>query len=460
MYLSAYEKSWALIIGINVYRHISPLGFARHDAEAIANILTDLFGFPKDNVTLLLDKAATREAIVHSFLSFAQGTVKENDRIVVFFAGHGHTHRGRRGEVGYLVPVDGTPANLASLIRWDDLTKNADLIPAKHILFIMDACYGGLALMRSPGPGSMRYLKDMLQRHARQVLTAGKADEEVADAGGPLPNHSVFTGHLLQALQGNAATSDGIISANSVMAYVYDRVAKDLHSQQTPHYGFTDGDGDFIFTAPQLDALSSQPEIDQDVLIEIPPDLVSVPDVHTQTGMIALVQEYIPDSRYRIRLDALATKEIRKVLYLTTNEYFPVNTVNFSPEEFARRLQQYESIVNDLQSMVILLSYWGADEQKAVLRKIIARVSDKEIRDGIVAWLRLRLYPSLLLMYAGGIAAIASNNYGNLATLLTTQVGTRHSSGQTEPVITSVVDAFWGSDVLNAFKLRIDTVEL
>jgi hypothetical protein len=177
-------------------------------------------------------------------------------------------------------------------------------------------------------------------------------------------------------------------------------------------------------------------------------------------GIIRLVQEYIPDSRYRIRLDALATKEIRKVLYLTTNEYFPVNTVNFSPEEFARRLQQYESIVNDLQSMVILLSYWGADEQKAVLRKIIARVSDKEIRDGIVAWLRLRLYPSLLLMYAGGIAAIASNNYGNLATLLTTQVGTRHSSGQTEPVITSVVDAFWGSDVLNAFKLRVDTVEL
>src|SRR5947208_1789943 len=144
MYLSAYENSWALVIGINTYRHISPLGFARHDAEAITKILTDQFGFPKDNVTLLLDKAATREAIMNSFLSFAHGTVKENDRILVFFAGHGHTHLGRRGEVGYLVPMDGTPANLASLVRWDDLTRNADLIPAKHILFIMDACYGGL----------------------------------------------------------------------------------------------------------------------------------------------------------------------------------------------------------------------------------------------------------------------------------------------------------------------------
>ena len=72
MYLSAYENSWALVIGINTYRHISPLGFARHDAEVIAKILTDQFGFPKDNVTLLLDQAATREAIMNSFLGSFQ----------------------------------------------------------------------------------------------------------------------------------------------------------------------------------------------------------------------------------------------------------------------------------------------------------------------------------------------------------------------------------------------------
>jgi hypothetical protein len=96
----------------------------------------------------------------------------------------------------------------------------------------------------------------MLQRYSRQVLTAGKADEVVADAGGPIPNHSVFTDHFIQGLQGKAATGDGVITANGVMAYVYDRVAKDLHSQQTPHYGFLDGDGDFIFKAPSLNELT------------------------------------------------------------------------------------------------------------------------------------------------------------------------------------------------------------
>ena len=43
----------------------------------------------------------------------------------------------------------------------------------------------------------MRFLQDMLLRPSRQVITAGKADERVADGGGPIPDHSVFTGHFL-----------------------------------------------------------------------------------------------------------------------------------------------------------------------------------------------------------------------------------------------------------------------
>ena len=58
-----------------------------------------------------------------------------NDRIIFFFAGHGHTVSSRRGEIGYLVPVDGYPGDISTLIRWDELTRNADLINAKHIFF-------------------------------------------------------------------------------------------------------------------------------------------------------------------------------------------------------------------------------------------------------------------------------------------------------------------------------------
>ena len=143
-YLPKYAASRALVIGINKYQSASPLLHASNDATAVAQLLTERFGFPKENVILLMDAGATRAAILQSFLSYANsGVVSADDRILIFYAGHGHTLPSRRGDTGFLVPVDGKTNDLASLIRWDELTRYADLIPAKHMLFLMDACYGG-----------------------------------------------------------------------------------------------------------------------------------------------------------------------------------------------------------------------------------------------------------------------------------------------------------------------------
>lgn len=439
MYIPGYKNSWALIIGINSYPK-APLSYARHDAEAIQKIILEKFNFTEEHITILLDEDATRSAIIESFLRLARDDIDINDRIFVFYAGHGYTHKGKRGEVGYLVPVDGTPDNLASMVRWDELTRNADLVPAKHMLFIMDACYGGLAITRSPGPGSMRFLKNMLQRFSRQVLTAGKADEVVADAGGPIPEHSVFTGHLLQGLDGGAATPDGVICANGLMLYVYEKVAKDLNSRQTPHFGFIDGDGDFIFTAPILESLVGEKEEDKDILIETPQTISISTNNQDQKSIIEIVKEYIPDTRFRIRLDDLVTREIRKILSDTLDEHFPVQTADVTADDFIARLNAYETIIKDIQSIVVLLAHWGADEHMPVLRKIIARIVDnKQASGGKVAWLALRYYPSLLLLYSGGISAMSSGKYDNLFTILTTTTGPKYSGGKNEEIIKIVV---------------------
>jgi hypothetical protein len=451
MYIPKYNNSWALIVGINTYPK-SPLSYARDDAEAIQKILIEKFNFPKENTLLLADDKATRLAIMESFLNFTHDHIDQNDRILVFFAGHGYTHTGKRGEVGYLVPVDGSPDNLASLIRWDELTRNGDLIPAKHMLFIMDACYGGLAITRSPGPGSMRFLKNMLQRFTRQVITAGKADEVVADSGGPIPGHSVFTGHLLQGLEGSAATTDGVICANGLMAYVYEKVAKDLNSRQTPHFGFIDGDGDFIFTAPTLFSLIEKTEKDKDILIETPASIsITMSDDDTES-IIEIVKKYIPDSRYRIRLDDLVTKEIRKILSKTSYDQFPVQT-NATTDEFVERLNRYETIIKDIQSIIVLISHWGTEEHRPVLRKIMARISDEKTNSGgKVVWLSLRYYPSWLLLYSGGISAISSGNYENLFTIFNTTIGPSYSGGKEREIIKIVVREALELERTNIFK--------
>ncbi len=165
---------------------------------------------------------------------------------------------GAHGPIGYLIPVDGTSNKLSSLIRWDDLTRNADIIPAKHMLFIMDACYSGLATQRAIPPGTQRFLSDMLQRTARQVLTAGKADEVVADGGGPQGRNSIFTGYLLEGLRGAAL------------------------DRQTPHYGHIDGDGDFILRTPSAEHL--RPGTQQEFLVET---TIEVPEPTTSAVTIS-----------------------------------------------------------------------------------------------------------------------------------------------------------------------------
>jgi hypothetical protein len=249
-----YKNSWALVVGINEYDSVQPLAYARNDAESFAAVLKSLLKFPEEQILLLCDKEATKENILTTFLDFTHKASDPDDRLLFFFAGHGTTKDGYMGEVGYLVPVNGNLNNLTSLIRWDDLTRNADLIPAKHILFILDACFSGLALKRAVYPsGVRRFLSDMLSRRSRQVITAGKADQVVADGGGPQGKNSIFTGHLLEGLSGAAVYDSGILTANGIMNYVYQKLINDPKSEQTPHYGHIDGDGDFILIAPDED---------------------------------------------------------------------------------------------------------------------------------------------------------------------------------------------------------------
>lgn len=418
VYSSEYKNNFALVIGINDYQYVNPLFFARNDAEEVAATLIKDFDFQSENVTILLDSEATKSNILKCFMKFASNNIDPDDKIFIYYAGHGDTIQSRRGDTGFLIPVDGTPDDISTFIRWDELTRNSELFNAKHVLFVMDACYGGLAITRALGPGNARFLKDMLKRQARQVLTAGKADETVADAGGPIPNHSIFTGHFLLGLRGEAAQSDGIITANGLMSYVYQKVSNDNYSNQTPHFGYIDGDGDFIFKAPILTSLNDeQKEIDY--LVLIPPVVERNKTIKEE--IIENVKEYLSEDKHHIKLDDIVNQQIRQILTYV-GENFDVQGT-FSEDEFLDRLKKYEEVSENLQSVMAATAYWGNERKQVILRKIISRLAEaNESGSGSVAWLNLRWYPLILMLYSAGISAIATENYGMLATVLTTKV--------------------------------------
>lgn len=144
-----YSRSRALVIGIDHYNQASPLEYAVSDANEFRQTLIDSLGFEPEHITYLVNESATRQAILREFLRYSREDIDVDERLIVFYAGHGHTRTGSRGEIGYLVPHDADMSDYSTFIRWDEFARNAELVRAKHILFIMDACYGGLALAAS-----------------------------------------------------------------------------------------------------------------------------------------------------------------------------------------------------------------------------------------------------------------------------------------------------------------------
>lgn len=412
-----YSKNNALIIGINNYKNVTPLSYAVSDAEEVKDILINELDFPAENVTYLINEHATKSNILKAFMSFSSADLDE--KIFIFFAGHGHTVEGFRGDVGFLVPFDADMQDLSTFIRWEELTHNSEIIKAKHMFFIMDACYGGLALTRSPSSGSTRFLKDMMKRYSRQVLTAGKANEVVADAGGPLPNHSVFTGHLIEGIRGNAANQDGVITANGLMAYVGNKVANDKNSNQTPHYGYFDGDGDFIIKTPDLEDLEGE-KVDLDKLIIIP--FAEQEQVRDSTeSKIKSIKSLLSNDSLSIELHDFAVKEIQKFLSKSSEDYFKPQG-NVTKELILERISKYEEISNDLLCSLACIAYWAKPIHKSLLQKIISRSSDRlEMEGGAVVLINLRWYPLILEAYFSGIAAVESKNYDALAAIFMTE---------------------------------------
>lgn len=143
-------RSVIAVIGIDRYAGWPQLANAVRDARAAARLFTGL-GF--EQVTApLLDNAATGDALRH-LVTDELAQLSPEDSLVVFFAGHGHTHTADFGDTtvktGCVIPVDGARTRRhisASWLRLDTWLSDIARLPPRHILVWIDACHSGVAL--------------------------------------------------------------------------------------------------------------------------------------------------------------------------------------------------------------------------------------------------------------------------------------------------------------------------
>jgi len=135
------------------------------------------------------------------------------------------------------------------------------------------------------------------------------------------------------------------------------------------------------------------------------------------------VKHYLADPRYRIELDDLVIRGLKQWLATVAESAFSTQTSDVTEDTFAARLSDYESITQALQTTAALLAYWGRPDHLPTMRKIVTHIYETaRPTDGRGIWRVLCWYPAILITYTAGIAAVAAENYGNLACMLLSHV--------------------------------------
>lgn len=244
--LSATEggKNYALLIGINQYQQIPKLQTAVHDAQEVARVLEEQYGF---TATLLLDEKATRSAIIKE-LNSIKNRLATNDRLLIYYAGHGWNDK--ETETSYWLPVDSEQNDPTNWLEAKTVTDQLKRSQARQVLVVADSCYSGTISrafdprLSSQGGTRENFLHKLMEKPSR-ILIASGGNEPVNDSGGS--GHSIFADVFLKAL--NNPFDRRFTAEELVTRQIKEPVAG--RSSQTPEYKVIrnsghDG-GDFVF---------------------------------------------------------------------------------------------------------------------------------------------------------------------------------------------------------------------
>ena len=222
----------ALVIGNGDYRFLPKLQTAVSDADAVAELLRDQYGF---RVTLIRD--ATRYDIL-SALNQMRARLTENDNLLVYYAGHGELDKvNMRGQ---WLPVDAERNSSANWISNVAITDILNAMNARHVMVVSDSCYSG-ALTRSTlasldaalsDKKRAAWLRTLASKRSRTALTSGGL-APVLDAGGG--GHSVFAGAFLEVLGENQDVLEGQRLFQELSARVT-FAARNYQFEQLPQY--------------------------------------------------------------------------------------------------------------------------------------------------------------------------------------------------------------------------------
>jgi uncharacterized caspase-like protein len=220
----------AVTVGIDRYGiETLKLGYARRDAEAMAQLLRGSKGYDRIAVAELHDGNATRDAVLGS-LRAAAAAAAPGDALIVYLAGHGIAIR---GSWYYLSPAvkeveEDEIVNLS--LSAEQIAATLRESRASRVVLMIDSCNSGAVVRDVKGLLQNRVYTQLGRSTGFAVLAAARQDQAALERG--TLGHGVFTAATIAALSGAAdRNGDGRVTARELAAYL----ARQIPTLATEH---------------------------------------------------------------------------------------------------------------------------------------------------------------------------------------------------------------------------------
>ena len=220
-----FGRSAALLVGIGHYKYISPpLPFVSNDVQKMRDYLLTDGGF--DAVYLMDEQVAPK--LVDDYMTKNLMHLGKDDRLLFYFSGHGSELDG----LPFLLFQDAHSEDTdeANVLRVDQYEVWSRKIPAKHVLFLYDACFAGLAIAvpKDAKEEARASISELSGNGSRTVVTAGSGKQRawIEQVSSEL-EFSVFTEALTQTLRAGAADdrNRGFFTIDQAVANALPRMA-------------------------------------------------------------------------------------------------------------------------------------------------------------------------------------------------------------------------------------------
>lgn len=239
----------ALLVGVGAYPALpasKQLQGPPNDVPALRDLLTSKWGFDSERVQTLVDRQATRTAILEA-LDGLVASAREGDVVFLYLSGHGTSGRDPGNELAredladtgaflpYDVKVSDKQALIDSLlIGRRDLRPRLEKLDAAgaQVFVVADACYSGRMVKSSPIGLSLRQAGD--------VVDLGRIPRPRMRMPSPSTEATVVPDELVESPYRNVVLLSAVGSGDPALDVGRDALARYPTLSGKPHGAFTD----------------------------------------------------------------------------------------------------------------------------------------------------------------------------------------------------------------------------